>query len=81
MLMEMPPKYAVSQVIGSAKGKCAIHIARSFGQRRRNARGQSFWARSYSVSSVGLDEAVIRKYTTGHEGEDRSQDQLSFDGT
>jgi len=79
MLIEIPPKYAVSQVVGYVKGKSAIHIARSHGERRRNFRGQHFWARGYYVSTVGLDEAVIRKYITDHEVEDQRQDQLRFD--
>ena len=79
MLIEIPPKYAVSQVVGFVKGKSAIHIARSHGEQRRNFRGQHFWARGYYVSTVGLDEAVIRKYITDHEAEDQRQDQLRFD--
>ena len=57
-----PPKYAVSQVIGFIKGKSAIHLARVYGERKRNFVGQHFWARGYFVSTVGRDEAVIREY-------------------
>lgn len=53
MLIAIPPKYAVAQVIGYIKGKSAIHIARAFGGRRRNFVGQHFWARGYFVSTVG----------------------------
>jgi putative transposase len=79
MLMEIPPKYSVAQVMGYVKGKSAIHIARTFGGRKRNFRGQHFWARGYYVSTVGRDETVIRNYITDHEQEDRRLDQLSFD--
>jgi putative transposase len=58
MLISIPPKYAVSQVIGSIKGKSAIHIARTYGERKRSFVGQHFWARGLFVSTVGRDEAV-----------------------
>src|SRR5262245_21550478 len=60
MLVSIPPKYAVAQVIGYLKGKSAIHIARTFVGHRRNFAGQHFWARGYFVSTVGRDEATIR---------------------
>jgi REP element-mobilizing transposase RayT len=62
MMISIPPKYAVSQVIGCIKGKSAIHLARVYGERKRNFVGQHFWARGYFVSTVGRDEAVIRQY-------------------
>ncbi len=61
MMISIPPKYAVSQVIGYIKGKSAIHMARVYGERKRNFIGQHFWARGYFVSTVGRDEAVIRE--------------------
>ena len=78
MMISIPPKYAVAQVVGYVKGKSAIHVARNFGERRRNFVGQSFWARGYFVSTVGRDEAVIREYIRHQEAEDRRQDQLSL---
>src|SRR5262245_38239280 len=69
MLIAIPPKYAVSQVIGSIKGKSAIHLARVYGENRRNFVGQHFWARGYFVSTVGRDEAVIRAYIRHQEQE------------
>src|SRR5215470_12573579 len=60
MMISIPPKYAVSQVIGYIKGKSAIHLARVYGERKRNFVGQHFWARGYFVSTVRRDEAVIR---------------------
>ena len=61
MMISIPPKYAVSQVVGFIKGKSAIHLARIYGE-KRNFVGQHFWARGYFVSTVGRDEAVIREY-------------------
>ena len=58
MMISIPPKYAVAQVVGYIKGKSAIHIARTFMERKRNFVGQHFWARGYFVSTVGRDEAV-----------------------
>ena len=76
MMISIPPKYSVSQVIGYIKGKSAIHIAREFAGRKRNYVGQHFWARGYFVSTVGRDEAVIRDYIRRQERDDRRQEQL-----
>ena len=76
MMISIPPKYSVSQVIGYLKGKSAIHIAREFAGRKRNFVGQHFWARGYFVSTVGRDEAVIRDYIRHQENEDQRQEQL-----
>ena len=78
MLIAIPPKHAVSQVVGYMKGKSAIHIARVYGERRRNFVGQSFWARGYFVSTVGRDEEVIRKYIRDQEKEDERLEQLKL---
>jgi putative transposase len=78
MLLAIPPKYAVANVVGYIKGKSAMHIARTFGERKRNFVGQHFWARGYFVSTVGRDEAVIREYIRNQEKEDKRLDQLSL---
>lgn len=78
MLIAIPPKYAVSQVVGYMKGKSAIHIARVYGERRRNFVVQSFWARGYFVSTVGRDEEMIRKYIRDQEKEDERLEQLKL---
>ena len=78
MLISIPPKYAVSQVIGFIKGKSAIHLARVYGERQRNFTGQHFWARGYFVSTVGRDEATIREYIQHQEREDQRLDQLKL---
>ena len=76
MLVSIPPKYAVAQVVGYIKGKSAIHIARNYMGRKRNFTGQHFWARGYYVSTVGIDEDVIRQYIQEQEAEDRRHDQM-----
>jgi putative transposase len=76
MLISIPPKYAVAQVVGYLKGKSAIHIARNYMGRQRNFTGEHFWARGYYASTVGIDEAVIRQYIQSQEQEDRRIDQL-----
>ncbi len=76
MLIAIPPKYAVSQVIGFIKGKSAIHLARVYGERKRNFVGQHFWARGFFVSTVGRDEHTVREYIRKQEAEDKRLDQL-----
>ena len=78
MLISIPPKYAVSQVMGFIKGKSAIHIARVYAGRRRNFVGQNFWARGYWVSTIGKNEAAVRRYIQEQEKEDRRMDQMEL---
>jgi putative transposase len=78
MLISIPPKYSVAQVVGFIKGKSAIHVAREFLGRKKNFTGQSFWARGYFVSTVGRDEETIRQYIKKQEAEDRRIDQLQL---
>ncbi|MBP9778226.1 MAG: IS200/IS605 family transposase [Rickettsiaceae bacterium] len=67
MLISIPPKYAVSQIVGYIKGKSAIAVARQFSGRKRNFNGESFWARGYAVSTVGYEELKIREYIKNQE--------------
>ena len=78
MMIAIPPKYAVSQVVGYIKGKSAIHLARTYGERKRNFTGQHFWARGFFVSTVGRDETVIREYIRAQEDEDKRLEQLNL---
>ena len=78
MMISIPPKYAVSNVVGYIKGKSAIHMARDYGERKRNFVGQHFWARGYFVSTVGRDEEVIRNYIRHQEQEDEKLEQLGL---
>jgi putative transposase len=78
MLVSIPPKYAVSQVVGYIKGKTAIHIARELFGKKRNFTGEEFWARGYHVSTIGRNEEAIRKYIKEQEKEDQRIDQLTM---
>ena len=75
MVISIPPKYSVSQVVGYVKGKSAIWVARATGS-KRNFVGQSFWARGYCVSTIGLDEETIREYIRSQEEADKKLDKL-----
>ncbi|MES3016887.1 MAG: IS200/IS605 family transposase [Bacteroidota bacterium] len=79
MCLSIPPKYAVSNVVGYIKGKSAIQIARKWGGRQRNFTGESFWARGYFVSTVGLDEQKVRAYIRNQEVEDEKYEQMRLD--
>ena len=76
MCISIPPKFAVSNVVGYLKGKSAISIARKFKGRQRNFEGESFWARGYYVSTVGLDEEMIKEYIRNQEKNDVNRDQM-----
>ena len=78
VLISIPPKYAVAQVVGYLKGKSAIHIARVYLGRKKNFVGQHFWARGYYVSTVGKDEVATRNYIKQQEKEDHRLDQLEL---
>ena len=78
MMLSIPPKHAVSQVVGFIKGKSAIHLARVYGERKRNFMGQHFWARGFFVSTVGRDEEAIRAYIRDQEKEDQRPGQLNL---
>ncbi len=76
MLIQVPPKYSVAQVIGYLKGKSAIAVARQFGGRKRNFNGEKLWARGYAVSTVGFEEKQIRKYIRHQDHLDGKDDGL-----
>jgi putative transposase len=76
MVISIPPKYSVAQVVGYMKGKSAIHIARTYAGKKRNFTGEQFWARGYFVSTVGKDEQKIKEYVSHQQSEDKRIDQL-----
>lgn len=78
ILISIPPKYSVAQVIGFLKGKSAIHIARTYLGQKKNYTGMSFWARGHYVSTVGADEETVANYIREQEAEDKRLDQLTF---
>ncbi|MDP1596198.1 MAG: IS200/IS605 family transposase [Methylotenera sp.] len=78
MCLSVPPKYSVSNIVGFIKGKSAISIARQFGGCQRNFTGEVFWARGYFVSTVELDEEMVRGYIRHQEKEDDRYDQVKL---
>lgn len=78
IMLAIPPKYSVAQVVGFMKGKSAIQIARNFQGRKKNFVGQNFWGRGYYVSTVGKDEEAVRAYIQHQEKEDKRFDQLKL---
>ena len=78
MLISIPPKHSVSTVVGFLKGKSSIWIAQNIANKQRNFVGHKFWARGYFVSTVGVNEEVVRKYVQNQEVEDKRVDQLSL---
>ena len=78
IMLAIPPKYSVAQVVGFIKGKSAIQIARNFQGRKKNFVGQNFWARGYYVSTVGKDEDAVRAYIQDQEKEDKRLEQLKL---
>ena len=73
MLISIPPKYSVAEVVGYLKGKSAIAVARQFGGKQKNFNGEKLWARGYTASTVGFKEVEIKNYIT-------NQDQLDSQG-
>lgn len=67
MLISIPPKHSVSDIIGYIKGKSAIAVARQFGGKTRNFNGERFWARGYAVSTVGFETDQIKSYINNQE--------------
>jgi len=78
ILISIPPKYPVSQVVEYIKRKSAIHIARTYAGRQQNFTGQSFWGRGSYVSTSGRDEETIRRYIQKQEQLDNKIDQMNM---
>ena len=78
MLLSIPPKFSVANIVGKLKGKSTILINQKY-VKQRNFRGLNFWSRGYCVSTTGCDENVIRNYIRNQEETDKKEDQLSFD--
>ncbi len=77
MVLSIPPKYSVSHVVGFLKGKSAILIHRQLEKVPQNFTGKPFWTRGYFVSTVGLDEQMVREYVRNQEKLD-SEEQLGL---
>jgi len=79
LCLSIPPKYSVSTIVGYLKGKSAMMIFEQFSRLKRNFKGHSFWARGYYVSTVGLDEAKIRRYIKNQQETDTIEDKYDND--
>ena len=80
LCLSIPPKFSVANTVGFLKGKSAIRIHREFLGRQKGFTGFHFWARGYCVSTVGLDEDVVREYIRNQEDEEKRQEQLPLGG-
>ena len=78
MMISIPPKYAVSLVVGFIKDKSAIHLARVYGEKKRTFVGQHFWAKGHFVPTAGRDEVMIREYIRNQEQEDGRLEQMNL---
>jgi putative transposase len=78
MCLSIPPKFSVANAIGRLKGKSAIRIHRDCLNRKKNFTGFHFWARGYCVSTVGLDEGVIRNYIRTQDEREKREEQLTL---
>ncbi len=76
--MSIPPKYAVSEVIGYLKGKSAIAVARQYGGKNRNFTGEKLWARGYAVSTVGFELEKVKKYIAQQDKLEKDQEEGKF---
>ena len=76
----IPPKYSVANPVGWLQGTSAIRMHRECLGRERNCTGLHFWVRGYCVSTVGLDEQVIREYIRNQEQEEQRQEELHLKG-
>jgi len=81
MLLSVPPKYSVAMTIGFLKGKSAVRIHRELLKTKGTLFGRAFWSRGYCVSTVGLDETMIRVYIRDQEKNERDQERGLFDET
>ena len=79
LCISVPPKYAVSTMVGYLKGKSAMVVFEKYSKVKRNFKGHSFWARGYYVSTVGLDEARVRKYIQDQEINDSVSEKYDRD--
>ena len=75
----IPPKYAVASIVGYLKGKSSMIVFEKHSKLKRNFKGHNFWARGYYVSTVGLDEAKIRKYIKDQEENESIEDKYDTD--
>ena len=79
IFLSIPPKYAISTIVGYLKGKSTMILFERYSRLRRNFRGHSFWARGYYVNTVGLDEKKVRKYIKNQQEHEKIKDRYDTD--
>jgi putative transposase len=80
LIISIPPKISVSEMMGIIKGKTAIKIFRSYPELKKKPYwGNHFWARGYFVNTVGLDEDMIRRYVKYQEEEEKRDEENSVE--
>lgn len=79
MLLEIPPKYSVSSVLGFLKGKSSILIYSQWGNMKYKYRNREFWCRGYYVDTVGKNTKKIKEYIANQLKEDRMNEQLTME--
>ena len=78
MVVSIPPKFSVSEIVGFLKGKCAIKIFDKHLELKKRYWGRHFWAKGYCVSTVGLDEEKVRQYVKWQQKKDERLEQLKL---
>jgi putative transposase len=78
VILSIPPKFAVSEVVGFLKGTCAIKMFDKHLTLKKRYWGRHFWARGYCVSTVGLNEEEMRKYVRWQLEKDKRMEQLKL---
>lgn len=79
LVLSIPPKYAVSEVVGTIKGRVAIRLFKDVSDIRKKFWGRKFWSRGYFVSTIGVNEAIIRQYIQKQELKEREAEQVNLD--
>ena len=80
LVCSVPPKVSISELMGTLKGKLAIKLFKSYPKLKQKPYwGNHFWSRGYFVSTVGVDEEVIRRYVKYQEGEDKKAESQTRD--
>ncbi len=80
MLVEIPPKYAVSSFMGYLKGKSSTMLYEQFGELKYKYRNREFWCKGYYVDTVGKNESRIAEYIQNQLKEDQLGEQLIISG-
>jgi putative transposase len=78
MLISIPPKYSISQIMGYLKGKSSLMIFDKFANMKYKYGNRHFWCKGYYVSTIGRNEKKIKEYIQNQLQEDLAQDQISM---